>query len=120
MLADVVDLLRCPVCGDGLACGERSVRCPAGHVFDVARQGYAGLLTGGAHAGTADTAAMVAARAEFLGGGHFAPLAELIADRAAERAPGGGCVLDAGAGTGYYLSAVLDRLPGTPGVALDV
>jgi 23S rRNA (guanine745-N1)-methyltransferase len=120
MLADVVACLRCPVCDGGMACDERSLRCRDGHVFDIARQGYAGLLTGGAHAGTADTAAMVAARAEFLGGGHFAPLAELIADRAAERVPGGGCVLDAGAGTGYYLGAVLDRLPGTPGVALDV
>lgn len=120
MLPDVVDCLRCPVCDGGLACDERSLRCAGGHVFDIARQGYAGLLTGGARAGTADTAAMVAARAEFLGGGHFAPLAALIADRAAERAPDGGCVLDAGAGTGYYLSAVLDRLAGTPGVALDV
>jgi 23S rRNA (guanine745-N1)-methyltransferase len=120
MLADVVDCLRCPVCGGDLTCEERSLCCAAGHAFDIARQGYAGLLTGNARAGTADTAAMVAARADFLGGGHFAPLAALIADRAAERAPGGGCVLDAGAGTGYYLSAVLDRLPGTPGVALDI
>lgn len=120
MLADVVDCLRCPVCGGDLACEERSLRCAAGHAFDIARHGYAGLLTGNARAGTADTAAMVAARAKFLGGGHFAPLAALIAERAAERAPGGGCVLDAGAGTGYYLSAVLDRLPGTPGVALDI
>jgi 23S rRNA (guanine745-N1)-methyltransferase len=120
MLADVIACLRCPVCGGDLACDERSLRCADGHVFDIARQGYAGLLTGGARAGTADTAAMVAARAAFLGGGHFAPLAALVADRAAERGTGGGCVLDAGAGTGYYLSAVLDRLPGTPGVALDV
>lgn len=121
MLADVVGHLRCPVCGGDLACGERSLRCVNGHAFDIARQGYAGLLTGGLRAGTADTAAMVAARAEFLEGGHFAPLAALVADLAAERAAGGdgGCVLDAGAGTGYYLSAVLDRLPGTPGVALD-
>ncbi len=28
-------------------------------------------------------------------------------------------VLDAGAGTGYYLAAVLDRLPGSVGLALD-
>jgi 23S rRNA (guanine745-N1)-methyltransferase len=139
MLADVVACLRCPVCGGGLTCDERSLRCAGGHAFDIARQGYAGLLTGGIRAGTADTAAMVAARAEFLAGGHFAPLAGLVADLAAERAKrtegtegtegtedeagavgaDGGCVLDAGAGTGYYLSAVLDRLPGTPGVALD-
>jgi 23S rRNA (guanine745-N1)-methyltransferase len=120
VLADVVPYLRCPVCAGDLACEARSLRCAAGHAFDVARQGYAGLLTGNARTGTADTAPMVAARAEFLDGGHFAPLAALVAERAAARAPGGGCVLDAGAGTGYYLSALLDRLPGRPGVALDI
>ncbi|HMH39318.1 MAG TPA: hypothetical protein VK584_20490, partial [Streptosporangiaceae bacterium] len=30
-----------------------------------------------------------------------------------------GCVADVGAGTGYYLAAVLDRLPGLAGLALD-
>jgi 23S rRNA (guanine745-N1)-methyltransferase len=120
VLADVVPYLRCPVCAGDLACEAQALRCTAGHAFDVARQGYAGLLTGNARTGTADTAAMVAARAEFLDGGHFAPLAGLIAERTAALAPGGGCVLDAGAGTGYYLSAVLDRLPGRPGVALDI
>jgi 23S rRNA (guanine745-N1)-methyltransferase len=120
MLTDALPYLRCPVCAGDLACGERALRCAQGHAFDVARQGYAGLLTGGARTGTADTAAMVAARTRFLAGGHFAPLAALVADRAAARAPDGGCVLDAGAGTGYYLGAVLDRLPGRPGVALDI
>jgi 23S rRNA (guanine745-N1)-methyltransferase len=120
MLADVVPYLRCPVCAGDLAGDERVLRCVTGHSFDIARQGYAGLLTGNAHIGTADTADMVAARAEFLDGGHFAPLAELIAERAAAGAPDEGCVLDAGAGTGYHLGAVLDRLPGRPGVALDV
>lgn len=120
MLADAVPYLRCPVCAGDLACAGRALRCAEGHAFDVARQGYAGLLTGNVRTGTADTAAMVAARAEFLDGGHFAPLADLIADRASERAPETGCVLDVGAGTGHYLAAVLDRLPGRAGVALDV
>jgi 23S rRNA (guanine745-N1)-methyltransferase len=120
MLADAVPYLRCPVCAGDLACEGTALRCVAGHAFDIARQGYAGLLTGNAHTGTADTGAMVAARAAFLDGGHFAPLAGLIAERAAAGAPDGGCVLDAGAGTGYYLGAVLDRLPGRPGVALDI
>jgi 23S rRNA (guanine745-N1)-methyltransferase len=120
MLADVLPYLRCPVCAGDLTAEERVLRCTSGHAFDVARQGYAGLLTGNASTGTADTAAMVAARAEFLDGGHFAPLAELVAERAAAGAPDEGCVLDAGAGTGYHLGAVLDRLPGRQGVALDI
>lgn len=120
MLADVVPYLRCPVCAGDLSLAGGSLRCAAGHAFDVARQGYANLLTGRAHTGTADTPAMVAARADFLERGHFAPLAELIAGLAAGSAPADGCVLDAGAGTGYHLRAVLDRLPGHAGVALDV
>lgn len=120
MLADAVPYLRCPVCSGDLSLAGSTLRCAAGHAFDVARQGYANLLTGHPHTGTADTPEMVAARAGFLGRGHFAPLAELIAARAAGHAPPEGCVLDAGAGTGHYLSAVLDRLPGRAGVALDV
>lgn len=120
MLADVLPYLRCPVCQDALAGAGRALRCGSGHTFDIARQGYAGLLTGNARTGTADTPAMVAARAEFLDRGHFAPLAALIAERAAAAAPDEGCVLDAGAGTGYHLAAVLDRLPGRYGVALDI
>jgi 23S rRNA (guanine745-N1)-methyltransferase len=120
MLTEVLPYLRCPVCGGDLTTAERALRCTAGHTFDVARQGYASLLTGNASTGTADTAAMVAARAEFLDGGHFAPLTDLIAERAAAREACGGCVLDAGAGTGHHLAAVLDRLHGRPGVALDI
>lgn len=120
MLADVVPYLRCPICACDLTVVGSALRCADGHAFDVARQGYANLLTGKAHLGTADTPEMVAARADFLGGGHFAPLAELIAERAAALDPGEGCVLDVGAGTGHYLAAVLDRLPGRPGVALDI
>ena len=111
-----------------------ALRCGRGHSFDIARQGYVNLMPGGARPGTADTAGMVAAREAFLGAGHYAPLARIVADLAAHAvraghpagrlgrsaaglpagtAPGP-CVLDAGAGTGYYLRAVLDRLCGGP------
>ncbi|MCG5217603.1 putative RNA methyltransferase [Streptosporangium soli] len=114
MLGDVVDLLVCPVCGNGLVLGSGVVRCAGGHGFDVARQGYVSLLVGSRAPGTADTAAMVAARQEFLGRGHYAPLAVRLAE--VVRGGPSGVVLDAGAGTGYYLAeAVTGR-----GIALDV
>jgi 23S rRNA (guanine745-N1)-methyltransferase len=128
LLADVIDLLRCPHCGEGLELGGGTVRCPAGHSFDVARQGYLNLLPGDARTGTADTAAMVRARVAFLAAGHYAPIADAVAAAAAlavegsgaRSGAGGPCVLDLGAGTGHYLAAVLDRLPAARGLALDV
>lgn len=123
MLQHVVEYLSCPHCGARPALDGAVLRCPAGHSFDVARQGYVNLLPGGAHTGTGDTAGMVAARADFLGAGHYSPIAAALADAAEEEARGdraAGCVLDLGAGTGTYLAAVLDRLPHACGLALDV
>jgi 23S rRNA (guanine745-N1)-methyltransferase len=67
--------------------------------------------------GTADTAPMVAARAGFLASGAYRPLADELARVCAEA---GGLVVDAGAGTGYYLAHVLDAAPEATGLALDV
>jgi 23S rRNA (guanine745-N1)-methyltransferase len=115
MLDDAVSLLICPVCGAELAAAESALRCPSGHTFDIARQGYVNLLPGNARPGTADTAQMAQARSAFLGAGHFAWLADLLASSLA-----GDAVLDAGAGTGYYLGHVLERAPGSVGLALDL
>ncbi|UVS76931.1 putative RNA methyltransferase [Actinokineospora sp. UTMC 2448] len=109
MLADVLPFLVCPHCGEGLAADVGVLRCPRRHSFDVAKQGYVTLLRGAPAAG--DTAEMVAARAGFLAAGHYDPLVRALADW---RAPG--LVVDAGAGTGFYLSALLDD---GPGIALD-
>jgi 23S rRNA (guanine745-N1)-methyltransferase len=122
MLDDVLPLLRCPHCGLSLHAVEASVRCVAGHSFDVARQGYLSLLPGDARLGSADTAEMVAARERFLGAGHFEPLAGALsaeAARALEAAPGG-AILDLGAGTGWYLARALEHAPGRSGLALDL
>ncbi|MEG3634732.1 putative RNA methyltransferase [Micromonospora palythoicola] len=141
----VVARLRCPVCHDPLTeavvGGSRSLRCPRRHSFDIARQGYVNLLTGRApHSG--DTAEMVAARAEFLSTGHYDVISTALADAAdagladaalataadaglADAAPDpvAGAyplVVDAGAGTGRHLAAVLTAVPGTVGLALDI
>ncbi|MPZ74382.1 MAG: methyltransferase domain-containing protein [Nitriliruptorales bacterium] len=121
MLDSVVALLRCPVCGDDVELRDASLVCARAHRFDVARQGYVNLLPGGTkHAG--DTAAMVVARGRFLDAGHFAPLLRAVAGEARrwELAGEGGAVVDLGAGTGHYLAAVLDALPGWSGLAVDV
>ncbi|WP_179646631.1 putative RNA methyltransferase [Spinactinospora alkalitolerans] len=128
----VLRALACPHCGHGLAASGNGLGCDSGHRFDVAKEGYVSLLTGRGSAGTGDTAEMVRARRSFQDAGHFARLAGAVAETAACLAAGpgagartadgapGGIVADVGAGTGYHLAAVLDRLPGATGVALDV
>ena len=76
---------------------------PAEARFDLARQGYLNLLAGPQPA-NADTPAMIEARTRFLAAGVFDP----IAAAAAALAGGAARVLDAGAGTGRLLAALLD------------
>jgi 23S rRNA (guanine745-N1)-methyltransferase len=115
-------LLVCPVCRAGLDEVGPTLRCADGHVFDIARQGYVNLAAAtGRPPVNADAPGSVTARTDFLSAGHFAPLAGDLADRAAVAAgaAAGPAVLDAGAGTGYYLAAVLAALPGAVGLAVD-
>jgi 23S rRNA (guanine745-N1)-methyltransferase len=120
VLDEVLSYLRCPHCGAPLSRAGQSARCASGHSYDIARQGYLNLLPAGFRGG--DTAAMIAARAAFLARGHFAPLAAAVAQETAlalADQPEGGCVVEVGAGTAYYLSAALDQLPDARGLALD-
>ncbi|MFI6847369.1 23S rRNA methyltransferase [Kitasatospora sp. NBC_00085] len=119
MLQDIEPYLACPHCAQALTPDGRTLRCPGGHSFDIAKQGYVSLLAGDAHTGTGDTADMVAARSDFLAAGHYRPIADALAAAAAAAAPEG-LVADLGAGTGHYLAHVLDALPGRPGAALDI
>ncbi|MFG1869030.1 putative RNA methyltransferase [Micromonospora arborensis] len=126
----IVEKLRCPVCGEPLAQAAdlRALHCPRRHSFDIARQGYVNLLTGRTpHVG--DTAEMVVARADFQAAGHYDLISNALAGAATEAVAqldtteGFGAyplVVDAGAGTGRYLGAVLAALPEAVGLALDV
>lgn len=116
MLDDVLEMLACPVCAATLTRGPGGLRCPNGHAFDVARQGYVNLLTGRPPAG-AETPAMLTARSQLFDAGHLAPLTAAIV---AQLPPGVATVVDVGAGTGHHLAAVLSARPGSSGVALDV
>ncbi|WP_330327711.1 putative RNA methyltransferase [Streptomyces pseudovenezuelae] len=114
-----LDLLRCPTCRTRHLHPERgALRCPAGHTFDIARHGYAGLLTGN-RATSGDDAAMVQARERFLSTGAYAPIREVGARLAADAVSERATVVDVGCGTGYYLAGVLDKLPGARGLGLD-
>ena len=94
------------------------MRCPGGHNFDVARQGYLNLL-GRPAPRSAGTPAMTAARDRFLSAGHYRPVATRLAALPRELGPRLR-LLDCGAGVGYYSAMVLEQLPGGRGVAVDV
>jgi 23S rRNA (guanine745-N1)-methyltransferase len=113
VLADAVDLLRCPVCLGALEAGEGVVRCGEGHSFDVAKQGYVNLVPG-----NGDSAEMVEAREAFLGAGHFRRLTGALVEEALN-VEASGAVVDVGAGTGHHLAYVLAAPPERFGLALD-
>ncbi|MDT0450165.1 putative RNA methyltransferase [Streptomyces hesseae] len=124
MLNHIVRYLRCPHCTAPLAAKGRALVCSNGHAFDVAKQGYVNLLPGAVKY-SADTREMVDARAEFLGAGHYAPIADALVSLARDTAdssasPAAGCVVDIGGGTGYYQSHVMDAFPEAEGILLDI
>ncbi|ADB32196.1 Methyltransferase type 11 [Kribbella flavida DSM 17836] len=80
MRADLVSVLRCPVCADGLAPADRTARCPQGHSYDLAKQGYLNLLPPASTGIDGDTAEMVEARAGFLGAGWYEPIRAALVD----------------------------------------
>jgi len=116
---DVQSALRCPVCGQPLEDAGTAFHCTRGHSFDRARQGYVSLLHG-SPASTGDRADMVAARLEWLAGGHYRPLIDALVAEAQAACPESGIVVDAGGGPGFYLAAVIDALPGRLGLSMDV
>ena len=65
-------LFTCPVCGEPLAQGEKVWRCPHGHSYDVAAEGYVYLLPPNKKHSKdpGDTKQMVAARRAFLEAGY--------------------------------------------------
>jgi 23S rRNA (guanine745-N1)-methyltransferase len=114
MIDGALPYLRCPICGQALHQEQHALRCPRGHSFDMARQGYADLSAGRLpHVG--DTPEMVADREAFLAAGHY----DFIAAALAEAVPGG-FVVDAGVGTGAYLARVLADAPAATGLGVDV
>lgn len=117
-LARLASWLRCPVCGRDLEPVDRlTLGCADGHRHDVNKRGYVSLLGGGSRL-VGDTAAMLHARDLVLEGGAYAPIASAVAALAAPT----DCsrVLDAGAGTGYYLRAALSAAPDAVGLAMDL
>ncbi len=104
--------LNCPLDGAPLRSSAASWRCPAGHCFDVAAQGYTNLLPvqNKRSRDPGDSKEMVAARRRFLESGAYQPIAAAVAQAVLADlppTPSFSC-LDAGCGEGYYLRRLAD------------
>lgn len=97
-------MLLCPVCGAELRFDARAARCPQGHSFDLAREGYVNLLRttkSGEHIG--DDKQSARARRDFLNKGYYAPLRDALVALFAHKS---GPLLDICCGEGYYTAAL--------------
>lgn len=97
----------CPLCGAPLA-GENALKCPSGHSFDRAKEGYWHLLPvqNTRTKAPGDSKEMVAARRAFLSAGYYGifgqALGELCLAYGQPAANGPLRLLDAGCGEGWY------------------
>ena len=107
-----MSLFRCPICAAPLGRAENCYRCPRGHSYDIAREGYVHLLPANRkHAREpGDDKAMVAARNRFLEGGWYDHLRQCLCELALAHAGERTAFLDAGCGEGYYTAAVAEAL----------
>ena len=135
MLSHIVDILADPADGSALEGADDFSRLVSetGHSYDVAKQGYVTLAAGAGLKHQGDDAAMVTARETYLAMGHFAPFVEAVtgavqdslesqdaAQQAGLNEDTAPSLLEAGAGTGYYLAHTLDSIEGARGVGLDI
>ena len=129
MIDNLTDVLADPVDGTALTLDAPGgpLRSAAGRTFDIAGTGYAVLTPAGLDESLGDSEDMVTARETFLSRGHFAPFVEAVTASVVQALDDADVpddqqvtILDAGAGTGFYLSHTLDQVEQARGVGIDV
>lgn len=118
----MLSLFRCPVCGGALDREERRYVCPAGHGFDLAKDGYVNLLLANRmHSKTpGDDKEMAAARTRFLDGGWYGPLRDTLCQLIGGWPGEAPALLDAGCGEGYYTAALAEAVCARGGRAAGI
>lgn len=101
--------LICPLDQQPLTLEDNSLRCSAGHCFDIAKQGYVNLLPVQKKKSKdpGDSKEMIQARQRFLQAGLYQPISDTLNRIVTDQLPQTGTavsLLDAGCGEGYYLS----------------
>ncbi len=102
--------LICPLDQQSLTLEERTLKCPSGHSFDIAKQGYVNLLPVQKKKSKdpGDSKEMIQARQRFLQAGLYQPISDrlnlLVSQQLTLSDNEPVTILDAGCGEGYYLS----------------
>ena len=109
-----MSLFCCPICGAPLRRTEHTYRCPAGHSYDIAREGYTHLLPANRKHSKmpGDDKGMAHARRAFLDKGYYRPLRDALCELSAAMTGDRPRVLDSGCGEGYYTAGIHDALVG--------
>lgn len=114
-------LFCCPKCKNILSVDAHTYKCPNGHCFDIARQGYINLLSGSTGGVHGDDDIMLTSRRRFLEAGFYGLFADklcgLVKSHIADDAD---AILDCGCGEGYYTGKLRAVLPDNPVAAYDV
>jgi len=107
-----MSLCRCPLCAAPLERGERCFRCPSGHSFDIAKEGYVHLLPPNRKhsALPGDDREMVLARRDFLSKGYYQLLLNTICSQILAFSGEAPVILDTGCGEGWYTAGVFGAL----------
>jgi 23S rRNA (guanine745-N1)-methyltransferase len=114
----------CPIDHSPLAPAGSALKCPSGHSFDRAKEGYYNLLLVQQKASLdpGDNKEMVEARRRFLEAGHFAPIAAKLVEisQCLVGSLARPHIFDAGCGEGYYLSRLQAALPQAELAGIDI
>ncbi len=107
-----MSLFCCPLCAAALEREAGAYRCPRGHSFDVAREGYVHLLPPNQKhsALPGDDREMVLARRNFLSKGYYQALLNTLCSEILALSGENPVILDAGCGEGYYTAGVCRAL----------
>ena len=115
-------MYRCPLCHDLLNSQPGAWRCPQGHQFDIAREGYVNLLPVQQKKSLdpGDNADMIQARRAFLDAGHYQFLSHAINQQLRAVLHSSDALLDLGCGEGYYSANAATALAGVAVYGLDI
>ena len=113
----MASLFICPICALALTREANRYTCPAGHSFDLAREGYVNLLPPNRQHSKApgDDKEMTAARTRFLEGGWYSPLRDALCSLVEQHAPPSPCWTQAAGRAGTRRPWPGPSLPGEAG-----